>query len=280
MRFVSVILNNVSDPTLRSLLPPLEDALEQSGLSVFLHNADESRDRQAEFVKATAVASAEGIVLCPVAGSTPQHVSAGHVPMPPLVFVSRALPGSGFDYVLGDNRKAARLAAERLLTLGHRRIAVVGGELGAFCFGERLWGHRAALDEASVAFDERLVRPSLPSMGEGFRAARWISALSPRPTAAICFNASISLGLFHGLVREGLSPGRDFALIGHEDVEEVCLVDPPISVTRFSYGEMGRQAAAALLARMSNPGAPPKRAVLKAELVVRGTCGVEAAAPH
>ena len=279
-RFVSVILNNVSDPVFRSLLPPLEDALAQTGRSVFLHHADESRNRQADFVKATADANADGIVLCPVAGSTLEHVSAGRVSMPPLVFVSRALPGSDFDHVLGDNRKAARLAAERLLTLGHRRIAVVGGELGAFCFGERIRGHRAALNAASVAFDERLVRPSLPTMGEGFGASRWIAALSPCPTAAICYNASISLGLFHGLVREGLSPGRDFALIGPEDVEEVCLVDPPISVTKFSYGEMGRQAAAALLARMSNRGAPPKRAVLKAELVVRGTCGAEAAAPH
>ena len=279
-RFVSVILNNVSDPVFRSLLPPLEDALAQTGRSVFLHDADESRDRQADFVKAVADANADGIVLCPVAGSTPEHVSAGHVPMPPLVFVARALPGSGFDHVLGDDREAARLATERLLALGHRRIAVVGGEPGAFCFGERLRGHRAALDEASIAFDERLVRPSLPTMGEGFGATRWIAALSPRPTAAICYNASISLGLFHGLVREGLSPGRSFALIGHEDVEEVCLVDPPISVTRFSYGEMGRRAAEALLARMSDPGAPLKRAVLKAELVVRGTCGAEATAPH
>ena len=279
-RFVSVILNNVSDPIFRSLLPPLEDALEQTGRSVFLHNADESRDRQADFVKATADANADGIVLCPVAGSTPEHVSAGHVPMPPLVFVSRALPGPGFDYVLGDDREAARLAAERLLTLGHRRIAVVGGELGAFCFGERIRGHRAALDEASVAFDERLVRPSLPIMGEGFGAARWIAALSPRPTAAICYNASISLGLFHGLVRKGLFPGKNFALIGHQDIEEVSLVDPPISVTRFSYGEMGRRTAATLLERMSNPGAPPNRFVLKAELVVRGTCGFEVTAPQ
>ena len=279
-RFVSVILNNVSDPIFRSLLPPLEDALEQTGRSVFLHNADESRDRQADLVEATADANADGIVLCPVAGSMPEHVSAGHVPMPPLVYVSRALPGPGSDYVLGDDREAARLAAERLLTLGHRRIAVVGGELGAFCFGERIRGYRAALGEASVAFDERLVRPSLPTMGEGFGAGRWIAALSPRPTAAICYNDSTALGLFYGLMREGLFPGRNFALIGHEDIEEVSLVDPPISVTRFSYGEMGRRAAAALLERMSNPDAPPKRVVLEAELVVRGTCGVGATAPH
>ncbi|MDE0390572.1 MAG: substrate-binding domain-containing protein [Rhodospirillales bacterium] len=279
-RFVSVILNNVSDPVFRSLLPPLEDALERTGRSVFLHSADESRDRQADFVRAMADANADGIVLCPVAGSTPEHVCAGHVRMPPLVFVSRALPGPGFDYVLGDDREAARLAAERLLTLGHRRIAVVGGELGAFCFGERLRGHRAALDEASVAFDEGLVRPSLPTMGEGFRAARWIAALLPRPTAAVCYNDSTALGLFYGLTREGLFPGRNFALIGHEDIEEVSLVDPPISVTRFSYGEMGRRAAAALLERMSNPDATPNRVVLKAELVVRKTCGVEVTAPH
>ena len=74
-------------------------------------------------------------------------------------------------------------------------------------------------------------------------------------------------------MREGLYPGKNFAPIGHEDVEEASLVSPSLSVTRVSRDEMGRQTATALLARIDNPDAPPQRIVLKSELIVRETCG-------
>ena len=77
-------------------------------------------------------------------------------------------------------------------------------------------------------------------------------------------------------MKEGLFPGKNFALIGHEDVEEASLVSPPMSVTRVSRDAMGRKAAAALIERIDNPDAPPQRVVLKTELIVRGTCGVSA----
>ena len=74
-------------------------------------------------------------------------------------------------------------------------------------------------------------------------------------------------------MRESLYPGKNSALIGHEDVEEASLVSPSLSVTRVSRDEMGRRAATALLARVDNPDAPPQRIVLKSELIVRETCG-------
>ena len=61
-------------------------------------------------------------------------------------------------HVLSDDADSSRLAVNRLLSLGHRRIAFVGGVAGISCFHERLRGYREALEGASVAFDERLVR--------------------------------------------------------------------------------------------------------------------------
>ena len=57
-------------------------------------------------------------------------------------------------------------------------------------------------------------------------------------------------------MREGLYPGNNFALIGHEDVAEASLASPSLSVTKVLRDEMGRQAATALLERFDNPDAP------------------------
>lgn len=275
-RAVGVIVNNVNDPFFGALLTSLEDALARTGRSVLLCNSNESCERQAGFIRKMAECEADGIIVSPAIGSTTEHFFPRHPAWPPLVFVSRTLSDSEFDYVKNDDHEAGRLATGHLLSLGHRRIAFVGGDPSVSCFGERLRGHREALRQASVPFDPSLVRPSPPDLREGYRAARWISGLTSRPTAASCYNDLIALGLCHGLPREDLYPGRNFALIGHEDVAEASLTNPPMTVTRVSRGEMGRRAAMALVERIEKPDAPRQRIVLETELVVRGTCGAGA----
>ena len=97
----------------------------------------------------------------------------------------------------------------------------------------------------------------------------------PRPTATIGYNDPIALGLFSGLPREGLFPGKNFALIGHDDVEESSFVTPPLSATVVSRHEMGRQAVEAIVRRIENPDAAPCHIVLKSGLNIRETCKVE-----
>ena len=271
---VGVIVNDVSDPFFATLLAALQEALARAGRSVFLCHTNESASRQANFLRTMSEYNADGIIVSPAIGSTAQDFSSLQVPIPPVVFVSRTLFELGFDHVINDDGKAAQLAVDRLVSLGHRRIAFVGGDPGVSCFQLRLEGYREALERARIPFDGALVRDSLPSRTAGFEAARWVAELEPRPTAAICYNDPVALGLFSGLQREGLFPGRNFALIGHEDVEEASFATPPLSTTAVSRDEMGRTAAATLVRRIEDPDAPPRHVVLKPELIVRGTCGV------
>ena len=270
---VGVIVNNVSDPFFSTLLASLEDALAKTGRTVFLCNTDESVGRQADFIQKMSEYNADGIIISPAIHSTAEDFRARRGSMPPLVFVSRAMFDLDFDCVVNDDFEATVLPMNHLLSMGHRRIAFVGGDASVSGFQERIRGYRAALERASIGFDSTLVRPSVPTRLAGFQAARWIAELTPRPTAAIGYNDAVALGLSAGLQREGLFPGRNFALIGHEDVEEAGLANPPLTVTTVSRDEMGRKAASALLERIEHPDAPPQSIVLKTELVVRESCG-------
>ena len=270
---VGVIVNNVSDPFFSTLLASLEDALAKAGRTVFLCNTNESVARQADFMQKMSEYNADGMIVSPAIRSTAEDFRLKPGLMPPLVFVSRTMFDLGFDYVVNDDYEATVLPMNHLLNMGHRRIAFVGGDPSVSGFRERIRGYRAALERASVDFDGTLIRPSVPTRLFGFQAARWIAELTPRPTAAIGYNDAVALGLSAGLQREGLFPGRNFALIGHEDVEEAGLANPPLSVTTVCRDEMGRQAAAALIERIERPDAPPQRIVLNTELIVRESCG-------
>ena len=271
---VGVVLNDISDPFYSTLLASIEEELSKAGRTVFLCNSKESVARQTEFLRSMAEYNADGVIISPAIGSTPDDIRAQIALLPPLVFVSRAMFDLNADHVVNDDRQAAVLAARRLLGLGHRRIALVGGNPSVSSFAARLEGYKEALGEASVAFDDALVRSCMPTRSAGFEAARWVAGLDPRPTAAICYNDALALGFISGLRHEGLHPGANFALIGHQDIEEAGFVSPSLSSTAVSREEMGRIAAAVLVERVANPDAPVQRHVLPSELVVRESCSV------
>ncbi|MCY4397481.1 MAG: LacI family DNA-binding transcriptional regulator [Rhodospirillaceae bacterium] len=271
---VGVILNDISDPFCSTLLATIEEELSKAGRTVFLCNSNESVERQTEFLRVMAEYNADGVIVSPAIGSTPGDFLDCTGSSLPMVFVSRAMFELDVDHVVGDDRQAALLAARRLLKIGHRRIAFVGGDPSVSCFASRLQGYKEALGEASITFDEALVRACIPKRSAGFAAARWVAGLDPRPTAAICYNDTVALGFCSGLQGEGLFPGTNFALIGHEDIEEGEFVNPPLSTTAVSGREMGRMAAAILVERAAKPDAPPQRLVLPSELVVRESCTI------
>ena len=266
---VGVIVNNVSDPFFSTLLASLERELAKAGRTVFLCNTNESVPRQTEFIRRMSEYNADGIIVSPAIGSTPEDFSTRLAAMPPLVFVSRAMTELRFDYVVNADHDACRLATRHLIAMGHRRIALVGGDPSVTTFKERVHAYRESLDEAGIEFDPALIRPSLPNRLAGFEAARWIANLDPRPSAAACYNDAVALGLMAGLQRNGIEPGKDFALVGHEDVEEASIVNPGLSVTAVARDDMGRLAAAALIARIENPDRPPERVVLAPKLILR-----------
>ena len=270
---VGVIVNNVSDPFFSTLLASLEEALARAGRTVFLCNTGESVARQTDFIQKMSEYNADGIIVSPAIHSTAEDFRPRRGAMPPLVFVSRAIFDLDFDHVVNDDFEATLLPMNHLLGMGHRRVAFVGGDPSTSPWRERIRGYRAALERASIEFDPALVRPSVPTRLAGFQAARWIAELAPGATAAIGYNDAVSLGLCAGLQRAGLVPGRNFSLIGHEDVEEASLANPPLSVTSVSREEMGRRAASTLIERAEHPDAPPRRIILKTELIVRESCG-------
>ena len=270
---VGVIVNNLSDPFFSNLLASLEGELTKAGRTVFLCNSNESVERQTKFIRTMSEYNADGLIISPAIGTTSGHFKTLESVMPSsVVFVSRTIADTKYDSVVNDDYESSFLATRRLVELGHKKISFVGGVPSLSPYVKRIRGYRDVLESASLEFDGNLIRCCPPTRIEGFESAKWIANLRPRPTAAIGYNDSIALGLHSGLQRLGLHPGRNFALIGHENIEESILSNCALSLTEVSRDEMGRLASKVLIDRINNPDAPPKRIVLNTRLIIRDSC--------
>lgn len=205
----------------------------------------------------------------------------------PLVFVDQ-VPVPGIPSVNVDDRGGARSAAQHLVDLGHRRVAIVTRELAppgsvaaATTAGELHVGHQRMLgwtDALGRAGIKPLsVRDALHPDEAAARAARAVLDRSDPPTAVLCFSDVLAYWVVQVAEGMGLRVPDDLSVVGFDDSPLARRMRPELTTVRQDVAEKGRAAAAALTdsIRRTQQGKQPRvrRVLLPTELIVRGSTG-------
>ena len=107
----------------------------------------------------------------------------------------------------------------------------------------------------------------------GFEASGQFLALKDKPTAAVCWNDLVAIGLMNGIARAGLVPGVDISVTGYDDLEEAAIATPALTTVWNGQREVGRRAARALLDRLNGGSAHGRQELIRPELHVRQSTG-------
>ena len=167
----------------------------------------------------------------------------------PFVALGRSTTDVGQPWLDIDFETIARVAVDRLVARGHRRIGITiphdDTNLG-YVFRETA---DTALRAHGLSLDPSLVFSSLPNEAGGYDIAQRIVAQPQRATAVILVNETITSGLYRGLSEANYFPGRDIAVIGR-DSPQTRFLSPTLTGFRQSLDELGVALGEALLASM------------------------------
>jgi DNA-binding LacI/PurR family transcriptional regulator len=192
----------------------------------------------------------------------------------PLVVLGEPLPGSSVHYVTMSNARAMREATEHLLSLGRRRVAVIGahpdGPVGTGA--SRLRGYSEALLNAGLKPDPRLVMSAaLWHRSYGVEAMDRLLERGVEFDAVVCFNDALALGAMRSLQRSGRCIPDDVAVVGFDDIEDSSFSTPTLTTVSPKRDEIARTAVDMLAAMIE--GTPDSEPALLVEteftLVVR-----------
>ena len=272
---IGLIETNLKNTFFASMSVGAERELEKAGRGVLFANTQEQLDKQQRAINLMLEYNVDGLLICPAKGTTWKDLEILSLHNIPFVLFCRRIDQET-DYVGADNETGARLAVRHLLSLGHERIAFVGGDRTSSAWHERTRGVHAAFEESAVDGTCVYLESEI-SIGGGYRAAKEVLSLNPAPTAALCYNDVVAFGLMMGLERCGRSPGEDFAIVGFDDVEEAAFWRPALTTVASPPEIVGIEAAKLLLRKLDHPEDPPVRVNLPARLVVRDSCGMKAA---
>jgi DNA-binding LacI/PurR family transcriptional regulator len=186
----------------------------------------------------------------------------------------------GADVIAIDDTGGARAAAEHLLALGHRDLAVVliaehpdspvNEQQGITA--RRLAGIRAGLRPARDGRPAKLRLVSTTVSEEGGRAAFDALQADRMPTGVLTFSDVTAIGLMAAAIDAGIRIPEELSVVGFDDIPAAAWTAPRLTTVHQPIREKGRRAARRLIDSIrSNDGRGPVTDVLPTRLVIRGS---------
>ncbi|HVV19331.1 MAG TPA: LacI family DNA-binding transcriptional regulator [Pseudonocardiaceae bacterium] len=187
----------------------------------------------------------------------------------PIVAVDPHTGPSDLPTIDSDNLRGAQLAAEHLISLGHRRIGMLTGRSDLQSARLREEGFRQALAAAGIAVDDDLMQPGDydPEVSAA-SALRLLKSEHP-PTAVFAANDISAIATVTAAASLGIRVPDDLSVVGFDNVPESALNSPPLTTVHQPIREMGQCAIEMLIRLIRGETSDPVHLTLATSLVVR-----------
>lgn len=212
----------------------------------------------------------DGIVIASIEGDDPLIERLLERSTPFAMVERPPRHADAITHVVIDNVAAARTVVRHLADQGRRRIGAITGKLGHVDGQDRFEGYRAALGDAGLAYDERLVYRGDFSYRSGSAGARALVASGADAIFAASDRAA--LGAWHALQDDGVVVPDQVALVGFDDLRDPALQDRfELTSVQHHIAERARLATELLIDQIEGLIEGPQRRVLASELIVRAS---------
>jgi len=259
---------DIGNPFYASLVRGLESRLRQGGYTLLLASSFEDEAEQAKHLGNFRARQVDGHVVVMVSGSEASLIPL-HEEGRPMVFAARTPLTFEADSVSADNVAGAQQAVEYLIGRGHRRIALVTGDLSLSTGFEREQGWRQALANAGLAVEPELLAVGGWTAESGYESARRLMELPQPPTAIFGANFLILTGVLRALRELRVRVPQQVQVASSDDSEWLDAFDPPVTTVVQPAYLIGEQSGDLLLKRIQDPKRPFEKIILKPELRVR-----------
>jgi DNA-binding LacI/PurR family transcriptional regulator len=254
-RMLALVIPELDSSYLSGLAQNVIEAAEERGFSVLVETTAGRREREVAVLSGMHRQLVDGVIFEPLALG-PEDSGLLNMNVPIVMIGQRFFDGLA-DHVLISDRRAARAAVEHLLTIGRRRIAVVGVGPAPEPWGAAL--RRRGAEDALVAAglsvaEELMVDPGPWSHNSGAGAIARLLDDGVRFDAVFGLNDDLALGAQWMLQERGLRVPEDVAVVGLDATKESRVARPSLTTVSPGRGEIARRAVEMLTERINGAG--------------------------
>ncbi|MFW5947415.1 MAG: LacI family DNA-binding transcriptional regulator [Gemmatimonadota bacterium] len=271
---IGLLIREADNPFYTEIITTVRERAEEEGYTLLVATSEGDSDAERRIFELLRSKDVDGLIVNPV--------FSPHTDLSPIFELKRRnvplvlleeIRGVVASLVDVDNVRATYRAARHLIELGHERIVHFAGPDYSVHTDQRIAGVRQAFSESSLILPARAVVGAGARLEDGYRVGlETFRRDDGRPTAVICYNDLVAIGLLRALRELGLRVPGDVSVVGHDDIQLLDYMAPRLTTVRIPKRAMADRAVQILIRHIeSRQPLPLERVVIDSELVIGET---------
>lgn len=270
-RTLGMIVSNLENPFFLDIFRALEADAHRHGYEVLVANTDYRPRRLVSSVHLMMGRRLAGlaVIVSEMEPSLIQELTESNLP---IVFYDVGTPARNISNIKVKYQKGIQKVAEYLYSLGHRRMAFVGHHTGLEPLLDRKKSFLDTMKRYAGGVEFATAADRDGPVG-GQQATRQLLSSGFRPTAIICVNDFMALGVVRELREGGLAVPQDVSVTGYDNISLSEFACPSLTTVDIPREKIGHLAFAALVPEHEESQVRGREILIDPELVIRESTG-------
>ena len=267
---LGLIVSNVENPFFLDIFRSLEDEAHSRGFEVLMANTDYDPDRLAKSVHLMLGRRVAGLALIvsEMDSTLLQELQDRKVR---TLILDVGQPRPYITSIKTNYSRGMQRISEYLYSLGHRKMAFIGHHTSLGPLSDRKRTFSQVMEQLGGGVVYTTIADS-DGFDGGRRAVRQLYHSGFNPTAILCVNDFMAVGVLRQLREMNISVPQDVSVTGFDNIRLSEFLNPALTTVHIPREQIGRQIFESLTSSTS-PEESPREVIIDPELVVRESTG-------
>lgn len=270
-RTLGLIVSNLKNPFFLDIFQALEKDAHGKGFEVVVANTDyrpEQLVTHARLMQGRGVAGL-AVIVSEMAPTLIEDLQS----RVPIVFYDVGVAAPNCTNIRTDYARGTRRVVEYLYALGHRRLAFIGHHAALAPLHVRQRAFAEAVRDCCGDATRTTVLAEEDSPQGGLHGAQQLLASGFNPTAIVCVNDFMALGVSKALREAGLVVPRDVSVVGCDNISLSEFACPPLTTINIPRDRIGHLVSGALMPDGETSPLWGREIVIEPDLIIRDSTG-------
>ena len=266
---IGLVIPEVENPFFAEMAQSIKNMIKESGYNLILCSTEYKSEEELRYINLFKSGLVDGAIFACLGDMMEEHnkmIIDLVKNNTPVVFVDREINNYNLIPVIKtDLFEGAYNIATYLINNGHKKIGFVGQS------EERVKGYKKALQDNNIEINQDFIYYDFLTIEGGYKVGQKIVTLDELPTALICLNDEMAMGVIQSLTSADIDVPDDISIIGIDNIRMSEYYNPSLSTLHIPKKEMGKKAAEVLLKRIKKErlSSDEQLIIFPTELIVR-----------
>jgi DNA-binding LacI/PurR family transcriptional regulator len=264
---IAFLIPDIDNPIYAKYMKHIENHGQELGYNIVMCSTENDPAKEARHIVSMRQKRVDGFIIASKFSNVAlleELIQEGF----PVSLFAHERPEFSVDSVSVDDYVGGYEATKHLLSLGHKKIAIIGEE--SYSGRARIRGYRQAILDEGLEVDEELILYSDSSIeGAKYHAGQMLKQSKNRPTAIFGYNDLSAIGAMMAAKESGLKVPEDISVIGFDNISLCEIVDPPLTSIDMPVAELGKKVMDLLVGKIEGTEKTKQRISLLPKLIMR-----------